>query len=72
MFSISYVVWFLQTWLCTLNADDTLKGLVHFNKWCMVHFPQANLPSWQVILALTTFQVPFFMVKLGQSKLYRR
>uniref|UniRef100_A0AAX7U896 VPS10 domain-containing protein n=1 Tax=Astatotilapia calliptera TaxID=8154 RepID=A0AAX7U896_ASTCA len=24
-----------------------------------------------VILALTTFQVPFFMVKLGQSKLYR-
>ncbi|XP_061644020.1 sortilin 1b [Phyllopteryx taeniolatus] len=24
-----------------------------------------------VILALTTFQVPFFMIKLGQSKLYR-
>lgn len=26
----------------------------------------------QVILALTTFQVPFFMLRLGQSKLYRR
>lgn len=43
MFYVSYVVWFLQTWLCRLNADDTLKSLVHFNKWCMVHFPQAKL-----------------------------
>lgn len=35
-------------------------------------FFKMNLLSWQVILALTTFQVPFFMIKLGQSKLYRR
>uniref|UniRef100_A0A8C7JH61 Sortilin 1b n=1 Tax=Oncorhynchus kisutch TaxID=8019 RepID=A0A8C7JH61_ONCKI len=27
--------------------------------------------SLQVILALTTFQVPFFMLRFGQSKLYR-
>uniref|UniRef100_A0A0S7F0J0 Sortilin n=1 Tax=Poeciliopsis prolifica TaxID=188132 RepID=A0A0S7F0J0_9TELE len=30
-----------------------------------------NRCSSQVILALTTFQVPFFMLRFGQSKLYR-
>lgn len=45
MFYIRFVVWFLQTWLCRLNADDTLKGLMHLHKWCMLHFPQAK-PSF--------------------------
>lgn len=32
------------------------------------------MPSFlrQIILALTTFQVPIFMITIGQSKLYRR
>uniref|UniRef100_A0A7N6FB32 Sortilin n=1 Tax=Anabas testudineus TaxID=64144 RepID=A0A7N6FB32_ANATE len=34
-------------------------------------FLKLNLVFWQVIMALTTFQVPFFMLKFGQSKLYR-
>uniref|UniRef100_A0A3Q0R2E5 Sortilin 1b n=1 Tax=Amphilophus citrinellus TaxID=61819 RepID=A0A3Q0R2E5_AMPCI len=46
------------------NTHDLINGA------CST-FLKLTLHSWQVILALTTFQVPFFMVRLGQSKLYR-
>uniref|UniRef100_A0A667WU54 Sortilin n=1 Tax=Myripristis murdjan TaxID=586833 RepID=A0A667WU54_9TELE len=52
-------------------------SLVMLLCWFMVSFTFINDPSplslvfLQVILALTTFQVPFFIVRLGQSKLYR-
>uniref|UniRef100_A0A669BDA2 Sortilin 1b n=1 Tax=Oreochromis niloticus TaxID=8128 RepID=A0A669BDA2_ORENI len=66
----------LRCGFCKLGFVDLMQ-MTHLRVLCTYingacsTFLKLNLLSWQVILALTTFQVPFFMVKLGQSKLYR-
>lgn len=82
----SSVTWVGQTWLAySVNIQPACKEpcrlhneFPHIRVSCTLlnvpcsTFLKLNLLSWQVILALTTFQVPFFMLRLGQSKLYRR
>lgn len=68
-----YTVWKWQGEPHTLHNDFPYirVSCALINDPCST-FLKMNLLSWQVILALTTFQVPFFMIRLGQSKLYRR